>query len=88
MHQLPKDTFQLVFTPIHGTSITALPQVLKKAGYKNVFTVPEQEKPDGSFPTVPSPNPETPEALKMALDLAKEKNTDLVIGTDPDADRL
>jgi phosphoglucomutase len=88
MHQLPKDTFQLVFTPIHGTSITALPHVLKKAGYKNVFTVPEQEKPDGSFPTVPSPNPETPEALKMALDLAKEKNTDLVIGTDPDADRL
>ena len=88
MHQLSKNDFQLVFTPIHGTSITALPQVLKKAGYKNIHIVPEQEKPDGSFPTVPSPNPETPEALQMALNLAKEKNADLVIGTDPDADRL
>lgn len=88
IHQIPKEKFHLVFTPIHGTSITAFPQVLKKAGYKNVHIVAEQEKPDGAFPTVPSPNPETPEALQMALDLAKKKNADLIIGTDPDADRL
>ena len=88
MHKLSKDDFQVAFTPIHGTSITALPQVLKKAGYKNVHIVPEQEIPDGSFPTVSSPNPEEPQALQMALVLAKEKNADLVIGTDPDADRF
>jgi phosphoglucomutase len=88
MHSLPKDDFNIVFTPIHGTSITAIPQVLEKAGYKNVFIVEEQAKPDGNFPTVISPNPEEPEALAMAVDLANEHNADMVIGTDPDADRL
>ena len=88
MHELSKDKFRLVFTPIHGTSITALPQVLKKAGYQNVYVVPEQEKPNGAFPTVLSPNPETKEALKMGIDLGNKKNADLVIGTDPDADRF
>ena len=61
---------------------------MKKAGFENVNIVKEQEKPDGNFPTVKSPNPEEPEALKMALALAKEKNADIVIGTDPDSDRL
>ena len=88
MHELSKDKFRLVFTPIHGTSITALPQVLKKAGYQNVYVVSEQEKPNGAFPTVVSPNPETKEALKMGVDLGNKKNADLVIGTDPDADRF
>ncbi|MFQ3341458.1 MAG: phosphoglucomutase [Flavobacteriaceae bacterium] len=88
MHQLSKDDFKLVFTPIHGTSITALPQVLEKAGYQNVYIVSEQEKPNGAFPTVASPNPETKEALKMGIDLGNKKNADLVIGTDPDADRF
>jgi phosphoglucomutase len=88
MHQLSKDDFKLVFTPIHGTSITVLPQVLEKAGYQNVYVVSEQEKPNGDFPTVLSPNPETKEALKMGIDLGNKKNADLVIGTDPDADRF
>ncbi|MEK9613859.1 MAG: phospho-sugar mutase, partial [Flavobacteriaceae bacterium] len=88
MHSLPKDDFKIVFTPIHGTSITALPQVLEKAGYENVLIVKEQAKPDGNFPTVVSPNPEEPEALAMAVDLANEHNADMIIGTDPDADRL
>ncbi|MFL2601608.1 MAG: phospho-sugar mutase, partial [Flavobacteriaceae bacterium] len=77
-----------VFTPIHGTSVTAIPQVLKKAGYKKIYIVKEQEKPDGNFSTVSSPNPEEKESLKMAVELAEKKNADIVIGTDPDADRL
>ncbi|MGY5849724.1 phospho-sugar mutase [Salegentibacter sp. F14] len=83
-----KDALKIVFTSLHGTASTTNPQVLKKAGYKNVFIVEEQEKPDGQFPTVKSPNPEEPEALEMALELAEEKNADIVIGTDPDGDRL
>ncbi|WP_121665728.1 phospho-sugar mutase [Mesonia aquimarina] len=83
-----KENLKIVFTSLHGTSITLVPQVLKKAGYKNVFVVEEQAEPNGDFPTVKSPNPEEPEALKMALDLAEEKNADIVIGTDPDCDRL
>ncbi|MBZ9730282.1 phospho-sugar mutase [Salegentibacter sp. JZCK2] len=83
-----KDNLKIVFTSLHGTSSTTNPQVLEKAGYKNVFIVKAQEKPDGQFPTVKSPNPEEPEALKMALKLAEEKNADIVIGTDPDGDRL
>lgn len=79
---------KIVFTPIHGTSITALPQVLKQAGYDKVSIVEEQLKPDGNFPTVVSPNPEEREALQMAVALATEKGADLVIGTDPDADRF
>jgi phosphomannomutase len=73
---------------LHGTACKTNPQILEKAGYKNVFLVKEQKEPNGNFPTVKSPNPEEPEALKMALDLAEEKNADIVIGTDPDGDRL
>lgn len=79
---------KIVFTPIHGTSITALPQVLEQAGYDKLTVVKEQIDPNGDFPTVKSPNPEEQEALKMAVALANEKNADLVIGTDPDADRF
>ena len=79
---------KIVFTPIHGTSITALPQVLEQAGYDKLTIVKEQIDPNGDFPTVKSPNPEEQEALKMAVALANEKNADLVIGTDPDADRF
>ena len=83
-----KDNLKIVFTSLHGTAVTVNPQVLERAGYKNVFTVKEQEQPDGNFPTVVSPNPEEPEALEMAIKLAEEKDADIVIGTDPDGDRL
>lgn len=86
--QEAKDNLTIVFTSLHGTSITAVPETLKRAGYKNVHIVKEQEKPNGDFPTVKSPNPEEPEALKMALDLANKTQADIVIGTDPDCDRL
>lgn len=78
----------IVFTSLHGTSITLIPQTLKKAGFENVHVVYEQAEPDGDFPTVDSPNPEEPEALKRALEMAEDKNADIVIGTDPDGDRL
>ncbi len=83
-----KDDFKIVFTSLHGTSITAIPEVLKRAGYKNVTIIAEQAKPDGNFPTVVSPNPEEPEALSMAIKKAEEIGADMVIGTDPDSDRL
>jgi len=83
-----KKNLKIVFTSLHGTASTVNPQVLEKAGYTNVFFVKEQAEPDGNFPTVKSPNPEEPEALKMALKLAEEKNAEIVIGTDPDGDRL
>jgi phosphoglucomutase len=83
-----KENLKIVFTSIHGTSIAIIPEALKKAGFTNVHIVEEQAVPSGNFPTVKSPNPEEPEALKMALDLAEEINADIVIGTDPDADRL
>ena len=87
-----KDEFRknlsIVFTSLHGTSITAVPETLKRAGYTNVHIVEEQATPDGDFPTVKSPNPEEPEALEMALKLAEKVNADIVIGTDPDCDRL
>jgi phosphomannomutase len=86
--QEAKDKLNIVFTSLHGTSITIIPETLKRAGYNQVNIVEEQAKPDGDFPTVISPNPEEPEALKMALNLAKETNADIVIGTDPDSDRL
>ncbi len=79
---------KVVFTPLHGTSVTAIPQVLKKAGYSAVSVIEEQAKPDGDFPTVKSPNPEEPEALQMAMEKANAICADIVIGTDPDADRL
>ncbi|MFV9550322.1 phospho-sugar mutase [Algibacter sp. PT7-4] len=86
--QQAKNNLKIVFTSLHGTSITAVPETLKRAGYKNVSIVKEQEVPDGGFPTVKSPNPEEPAALKMALELAEKENADIVIGTDPDCDRL
>ncbi|WP_136481884.1 phospho-sugar mutase [Cognatitamlana onchidii] len=86
--QEAKDNLKIVFTSLHGTSITAVPETLKRAGYKNVSIVKEQEVPDGGFPTVASPNPEEPAALKMALELAEKEGADIVIGTDPDCDRL
>ncbi len=86
--QEAKNDLTIVFTSLHGTSITMIPKVLEKAGYKNVSIVEEQAEPDGDFPTVKSPNPEEPAALKMALELAEKENADIVIGTDPDCDRL
>ncbi len=83
-----KDDFKIVFTSLHGTSITAIPEVLKRAGYSNVTIIEEQAKPDGAFPTVKSPNPEEPEALKMAIQKAEKVGADMVVGTDPDSDRL
>ncbi len=85
---IDKDNLNIVFTSLHGTSIKSVPQTLAKAGYKNVHIVPEQAEPNGDFPTVKSPNPEEPEALTMALALAEKLNADIVIGTDPDCDRL
>ncbi len=86
--QEAKDKLNIVFTSLHGTSITMIPKVLEQAGYNNVIIVEEQAQPDGDFPTVKSPNPEEPEALQMAIELAQNKNADIVIGTDPDCDRL
>jgi phosphoglucomutase len=83
-----KEDFRLVFTSIHGTSITAIPPVLELAGFKKVDIVKEQAEPNGDFPTVKSPNPEETEALAMAMNLAETKKADMVIGTDPDSDRL
>tara|TARA_R110000850_G_scaffold150497_1_gene273276 strand:+ start:188677 stop:190404 length:1728 start_codon:yes stop_codon:yes gene_type:complete len=83
-----RENLKIVFTPLHGTSITLIPTALEQAGYTDVHIVKEQAEPDGDFPTVKSPNPEEPEALKMAVDLANKINADIVIGTDPDSDRL
>jgi phosphoglucomutase len=83
-----RENLKIVFTSLHGTSIMSVPQVLEKAGYTQVKIVEEQAKPDGDFPTVKSPNPEEPEALKIALEQAEASQSDIVIGTDPDADRL
>ncbi len=82
------DNLNIVFTSIHGTTYTTIPKALKKAGFTKVDLVTEQMIPSGNFPTVASPNPEEPAALSMALDLAKITNGDIVIGTDPDGDRL
>jgi phosphoglucomutase len=78
----------VVFTSLHGTGITHIPEILKKSGFKNIYVVEEQAEPDGNFPTVESPNPEEQSALQMAIELAKVKDADLVMGTDPDADRI
>ena len=83
-----RGNLKVVFTSLHGTSIMSIPQALKQAGFTDVHIVEEQRKPNGDFPTVKSPNPEEPEALKMALELADKINADIVIGTDPDSDRL
>jgi phosphoglucomutase len=78
----------IVYTPIHGTGIILVPPALRRFGFKNIITVPEQDISDGNFPTVKSPNPEEPDALKMAIAVAVKKGADLVMATDPDADRL
>ena len=83
-----RENLKIVFTSLHGTSSTIMPKVFEKIGYKNVLYVQEQMEPDGNFPTVESPNPEEKEALSLGLDLAKQSDADIVIGTDPDADRL
>ena len=82
------DNLNIVFTSIHGTTYTTVPQALRKAGFKKIDLVTEQMIPSGNFPTVESPNPEEPAALEMAIDLARITNGDIVIGTDPDGDRL
>ena len=78
----------IVYTSLHGTSIKLVPSALERAGFTDVHIVPEQAEPDGDFPTVVSPNPEEPAALKMAIDLGKKVGADIVFGTDPDSDRL
>jgi phosphomannomutase len=86
--QVAKDNLKIVFTSLHGTSIKSVPDVLAKAGYNDVNIVAEQAIPDGNFPTVKSPNPEEPEALAIATALAEKINADIVVGTDPDSDRV
>ena len=78
----------MVYTPIHGSGNKLVRSILDKIGVKNVFVVPEQELPDGNFPTVKSPNPENMEAFDIAIEYAKKQNADLVFGTDPDSDRI
>jgi len=86
--KIDRNSLKIVFTPLHGTSIMSIPHALKGAGYTDVHIVEEQRKPNGDFPTVKSPNPEEPEALHMATELANNIGADIVIGTDPDCDRL
>jgi len=79
---------KIVYTPIHGSGVRLVPEILRQKGFENIITVPEQCIPDGNFPTVISPNPENAEALTLAIKLAKEKGADLVMASDPDADRV
>lgn len=79
---------KIVYTPLHGTGNLPVRRVLKELGFENVYVVKEQELPDGNFPTVSYPNPESPKAFELALKLAKEVDADIVLATDPDADRL
>jgi phosphoglucomutase len=82
------DELKIVFTPLHGTGGTIIPDALRKWGFFDVVNVPEQEKPDGTFPTIKSPNPEEKAAMELALRLAEAENADLAFATDPDADRI
>lgn len=82
------DEFRMIYSPIHGTGYRIVPEVLKRLGIKHLLTVPEQMKPDGNFPTTKSPNPEEKEALQIAIELAERNGVDLIVGTDPDADRV
>ena len=84
---LNKD-LKVIFTPLHGASITAIPNVLKMSGFNNVFLVKEQAEPNGNFPTIKSPNPEEPEAFKIAIKQAKKNDGGIIIATDADGDRL
>ena len=83
-----QENMKIVYTPIHGTGVKLVPEALKAVGFKTVYNVPEQDVVDGNFPTVHSPNPEEPAALEMAIAKAKEVDADLVMATDPDADRV
>ena len=87
MREQGKD-LKVVYSPLHGTGNTVTERLLKELGLKNVYVVPEQKEPDGNFPTVSYPNPEDKEAFKLALELAKKVDADVVLATDPDADRL
>ncbi len=87
INEMQKD-IKIVYTPLHGTGNIPVQTILKELGFENVYVVPEQEKPDGNFPTVDYPNPEDPKAFKLALELAKQKEADIVLANDPDADRL
>ncbi|MFA5850070.1 MAG: phospho-sugar mutase [Bacteroidales bacterium] len=82
------NSFKIVYTPLHGTGVKIVPEALKRLGFNNVINIPEQDVTDGDFPTISSPNPEEPSALKMAMEKAAEVQADLVMATDPDADRL
>ena len=82
------DEFRIVYTPFHGCGHKLVPEALKRLGMKHIFPVPEQMVIDGNFPTVVSPNPENPEGFYLAVDLAKKVDSDLIIGTDPDSDRV
>ncbi|MDR2292890.1 MAG: phospho-sugar mutase [Prevotellaceae bacterium] len=79
---------KIVYTPLHGTGVKLVPQILRRLGFTNIINVPEQDINDGNFPTLASPNPEEPSALKMATDKAIAENADLIMATDPDADRV
>lgn len=85
--EMAKD-IKIVYTPLHGTGLRPVQRVLKDLGFENVFIEPQQAVADGNFPTAPYPNPENPDAWELALKLAKEKDADIVLATDPDADRL
>lgn len=82
------DDFKLVYTPFHGTGLRPVTEILRRIGVKNVIVEPNQAKPDPAFPTVVSPNPENPEGFAMAIELAKKENATIIVGTDPDADRV
>jgi phosphoglucomutase len=79
---------KFVYTPLHGCGVRLVPECLRRLGFENVYHVPEQDVSDGNFPTVASPNPEEPAAMKMAIDVAEKNHADIVIATDPDADRM
>ena len=87
INEMRKD-IKIVYTQLHGTGGMLVKSFLKEIGFENVYVVKEQELPDGNFPTVNYPNPESPAAFELGLKLAKEVNADLVLATDPDADRL
>ncbi|MBQ4347864.1 MAG: phospho-sugar mutase [Firmicutes bacterium] len=80
--------FKIVYTPLNGTGNIPVNRILEMAGFKNVLTVPEQQLPNGDFPTTPYPNPEDPKAFALAIELAKKVDADIIVGTDPDADRM
>lgn len=89
-HEIIKNQnrIRIVYTPLHGSGVNLVPMVLKKFGFTNIFTIPEQSIPDGNFPTVHSPNPEDSSSLSMAIEKAKETDAELILATDPDADRV